>query len=199
MPTYPTEADLLNAHADPSWIDDFYLRSDPFAFRQTSFRPVVSLITKEFDVDANGVFCIGSGAVGLSLNPEKVTGNALKRYDDASDLDLAVISEVHFETAWRDLRRAAAPSVTPLDELVATNLRHQKKRFFDGAILADRLLPVLSFGPAWIQSLNRLSELIALSLQRNVDVHMWVYRDYWSLQTYVLGGIVGCRAKVRNA
>ena len=88
----------------------------------------------------------------------------MKPFGPDSDLDLAIVSEVHFETAWRDLRKAAQPTALRVDQSLTENLDHQRKRFFDGAILANHLLPALSFGPQWTGAMVRVEEKIALAL-----------------------------------
>jgi hypothetical protein len=92
--TYPTQADVLTAKPLLDWIDENFLRPDPFAFRDVSFRPVVALIRRELDVEPNGIYCVGSGAVGYSMSPKKVRPTGLKPFDESSDLDLAIISEM---------------------------------------------------------------------------------------------------------
>jgi hypothetical protein len=194
---YPTQSDVLAADPVLSWIDRCFLRHDPFAFQGHDFTEIVQLVTETLDVDANGIFCIGSGAVGLSLSPGKVSGTDLKPFDDASDLDIAIISEVHFETAWRDLRRAGQPTtLSEMERGFKDALAWQKKRFFDGAIVAHKVLPYLSFGAEWAASLVRLSERTASLLDREVVVNVWIFRDYWSLRNYVARGLVECRKKV---
>ena len=192
---YPTQGELLGADPVPEWLDEHFLRQDPFAFRRTGFRRVVRLVSTQLDVDANGVYCIGSGAVGLSLSPRKIVDDNLKPFDDESDIDLAVISDFHFETAWRDLRQATQ-SILPVSQIAETvreNIAWQRKKLFDGAILAHKLLPELSFGGQWLPAMTRVSEAVVTMLDREVDINMWIYRDYWSLRNYVADGLVRCR------
>jgi hypothetical protein len=193
--TYPEQQELLQADPLLEWIDDHFLRLDPYAFRESSFRQVISLVSKELGVDANGVFVIGSGAIGLSLNPSNAEDGILRAFDDKSDLDLAVISEMHFEAAWRDLRHATQPifAETQIDERIRENLNWQKKRLFEGAIVAHRLLPTLSFGNDWNLSLIRVGNVVAQMLNIERQLNLWIYRDYWSLRNYVAKSIVRCR------
>jgi hypothetical protein len=194
---YPTQEEFLVADPLLGWIDEQFLRPDPFAFQGVAFRDIVQGIAGSLGVDPNGIFIVGSGAVGLSFNPENVVDGALGQYGEDSDLDLAVISEVHFETGWRDLRRAAQPTLDEMDSLVRENLAWQKKRFFDGTLLANRLLPALSFGPEWATALVRVAESIAVALDREVEkLDLWIYRDYWSLRNYVASGMVRCRERI---
>lgn len=193
--TYPSEDDILRVKVVLPWIDDHFLRNDPYAFKDVpdGFRSTAALIAKELDIDRNGIFCIGSGAVGLSLNPAKMSDGSLKEYNNKSDLDLAVISEIYFETAWRDLRQAVQPTIDYMDTIVQQNIQWQKKKFFDGAILANQLLPALSFGSVWATALVRIQEHICRLFDREVSLGLWIYRDYWSLRNYVSDGLVKCR------
>lgn len=198
MSSYPVQKDLLNADPLLPWLDEHFLRSDPFAFEGSSFKKLALAISENFDVDPNGVFCIGSGAIGLSLNPAKASDTALKSFDKESDLDIAIISSFHFEEAWRNLRTASQPTVGRLSEDFKKDLAWQKKRFFDGAILTHKLLPYLSYSTQWTLARVRLEEYIAKLFDRNVDVNFWVYRDYWSVRNYVAEGAMKCKRKVQS-
>jgi hypothetical protein len=190
---YPPQSEMLSADPLLPWIDEHFLRNDPYAFKDVGFRSVRSLVSHELNVDANGIFCIGSGAVGLSVNPGKVIDGDLKTFNETSDIDLALISEVHFETAWRDLRRATQPTIEVIDERLTKALEWQRKRLFDGAIVATKVLPFLSFGAEWTTALIRVEEHVARLLQREVSLGYWIYRDYWSLRNYVATGVVKAR------
>ncbi len=82
---YPTQDDVLRADPLLDWIDSEFLRPDPFAFPDNCFRSVIELVTKDLEVDPNGIFCIGSGAIGLSMNPSKIEASKLKVFGDGSE------------------------------------------------------------------------------------------------------------------
>jgi hypothetical protein len=136
---------------------------------------------------------VGSGAIGLSLNPNKMIANELKTFDDKSDLDIALISDPQFDMAWRDLRELAHPALNELEAGFQKSIEWQKKRFFDGAILTNKLLPYLKFGPEWMGASARLSELVSREFSREIDINFWIYRDYWSLRSYVANSILKCK------
>jgi len=193
---YPDQEELLAVPEENllDWIDAEYLRHDPYAFEGHDFRKVARSAAGLLDVDPNGIYCLGSGAVGLSLNPAKIQADgSLKRFDSESDLDLAVISSHYFDLAWRDLRRASQPTLNALDKDFRDRLSHQRKRLFDGAVLADKVMPMLTFRESWHRALGQLSQQIAITLDRNVPVHVWIYRDYWGVRNYVSEGILKCR------
>jgi hypothetical protein len=80
-----------------------------------------------------------------------------------------------------------------MDSLVKRNIDWQKKRFFDGAIIATHLVPALSFAEKWQPAIVRAEEHISLLLERETSLGLWLYRDYWSLRNYVSEGIMKCR------
>ena len=89
---YPTQDDVMQADPLLEWIDTEFLRPDPFAFACKGFKSIVSLITREFKVDPNGVYCIGSGAIGLSMNPVKIMEKGLKPFGADSDVNIHVLA-----------------------------------------------------------------------------------------------------------
>ncbi|MBT1620002.1 hypothetical protein KK090_12120 [Curtobacterium flaccumfaciens pv. poinsettiae] len=193
---YPDQAEIVSADPLFDWIDRRFLRADPFAFgNEENFRQFALACSSSFGVDPNGVFCTGSGAIGLSLNPEKVADGQLKEFSETSDLDIALISEVHFESAWRNLREKSHPALVPEAEpSLRDALEAQRVRFFDGAILANRLAPYLEFGADWLTKNVQIEESAAIALNREVSVHYWIYRDYWSVRSYVANSILECRS-----
>lgn len=195
MAAYPSEQDALSAAPLIEWIDRHFLRHDPFAFPSSdAFLEFRLSATRALDVEAYGVFCIGSGAIGLSLNPRKMDGGKLKVWDELSDLDVAVVSRTHFDQAWKDISHVAQPwTQHEMQELVVSNLRWQRKRLFDGAILAKVLMPALSFGPIWLPALTRLNQFYVELTGREREMNIWIYRDYWSLRNYVAVGLDRCQ------
>ncbi len=195
--SYPTQDELIGADPVFEWVDRYFIRRDPFAFQRADFGEFIFTCSSAFGIDPNGVILTGSGAVGLSLNPDKILEGSLKQFGPDSDLDVALISEVHFERAWRNLREQAHPAlVNEMEGDLNRSLTLQKRRFFDGAILTNRLLPYLDFGVDWQGSHVRVAEAAARALDREVDVNYWVFRDYWSVRSYVANGIITCRRKL---
>lgn len=196
---YLEEAELLSAEDPPTWIDHHFLRQDPFAFHSgsLSFHDAACALALSLDVERNGIFCIGSGAIGLSINPQKISDGHLKHYDADSDLDMAIISSRHFELAWRELLLATQPHLQEVPEEVEKHLNWQRKRLFDGAILSNKLLGSFSFGTKWQGAIDSFSGRLEDALDRNVKAEFWIYRDYWSLRNYVARGVVACQNTLR--
>lgn len=202
MLSYPSPTELLAVENLPEWIDRHFLRADPYAFSRlgrNNFPDFVQQCAGELDIDPNGVYCIGSGAIGLSFNPKKMTGVNLKKFDRGSDLDIAIISPYHFETAWRDLRIAAHPAYSNPSATLQSKIGHQRNRMFDGAIVANKLMSNLTFGRTWGLARTRMQLEWQDKLEIQGKINMWVYRDYWSVRSYVAEGIQKCREKMRVA
>ncbi|NEA37473.1 hypothetical protein [Streptomyces sp. SID13031] len=175
---------------------------DPYAFDSPAgnlFPEFVHDAAQGFGVDPNGIYCIGSGAIGLSCNPNNVQEGHLKAFGAGSDLDVAVISQFHFDQAWRDLRVLAHTAYTPpSSKKLRQKLDHQRSRLFDGAIVANKLMDRLTFGPHWSPHRIRLQlewrDRLALSSKMN----LWIYRDYWSVRSYVAEGMQKCVERLRS-
>lgn len=73
--TYPTQEELLAAEPTLEWLDEHFLRTDPYAFGP-EFRVITKAVARGLRVEPNGIYCIGSGAIGLSLSPHKVQETA---------------------------------------------------------------------------------------------------------------------------
>lgn len=204
MSDYPDQEAVFRGHSAPTWVDRHVLRSDPAAFEvpdENLFHRFVQECSTSLDVDPNGVYCIGSGAIGLSFNPNKVVNDELKPFDKSSDLDIAIISPFYFERAWRDLRVAASSyHGDPPSNRLYKKIQHQRVRMFDGAIVANELMSHLSFGSEWVTANQRLQYDWADRLNRDrLSINWWIYRDYWSVRNYVTEGIAKCISKIGNS
>lgn len=135
---YPTQSDLLDAQDTFDFLDEYLLCQDSFAFEGTGFGRFVRSFVESPGLDPNAVYCIGSRAVGWSLNPKNITDGQLKSFETDSDLDIALISETHFEAAWRDLRSKGHPVISEREQELLRHLDWQKKRFFEGQELRAR-------------------------------------------------------------
>lgn len=191
---YPDQSTLLTSGDVETLIDEHILRQDPFVFANLAFAKIQTKIARELRVERNGVFVVGSGSIGLSLNPAKISNRLLKVFDpQSSDIDLAIVSAWHFDEGWRSLREQSSNYLPTRDSSLDDELKHQRKRFFDGVILANKLLGYLPFNADWNPALIRIRQDIALAISSDLDVNVWIYRDYWSLRNYTAEGIRKCR------
>jgi hypothetical protein len=134
-------------------------------------------LARLLEVDAYDIVLTGSAALGYSLNPWK----NYKSFDDASDIDCGVISQYHFDLAWRYLRQLRPSWLSlPTASKRAIEL-HRKNYVFSGTIATDSILSLLPFGTAWRSALDEMSRTTPTTGR---DVRLRIYKDYDSLRSY---------------
>jgi hypothetical protein len=134
------------------------------------------------EVDPYEMVLTGSGAIGYSLSPYK----NYRKYHDKSDIDVAVISSHHFETAWRYLRQSRTRWLSISRQAKIAIEEHRKNYVFTGTIATDSFLALLPFGKRWQ---NGLDEMGTHAPTVGRDVKLRIYRDYDALRYYHMTGI----------
>lgn len=109
------------------------------------FRQWRAVLSGKLGVDPCDIVITGSAAAGFSLNPDK----NLSLFDADSDIDIAVISPFHFDTAWRVLRETRSSQVSETDWGYVQE--HKKYYIFEGCIALDRILHLMPFAAAWMR------------------------------------------------
>jgi hypothetical protein len=143
-------------------------------------------LARLLEVDAYDIVLTGSAAVGYSLNPSK----NYKSFDELSDIDCGVISQYHFDLAWRYLRQLR-PSWLSLPSASKRAIgMHQRNYVFSGTIATDFILSLLPFGSAWQNALGEMSRT-APTIGR--DVKLRIYKDYDALRHYQARNIESLR------
>lgn len=97
------------------------------------------------EIDPYDIVMTGSAALGFSLNPSK----NFKPFDETSDFDCGIISEYHFNIAWRHLRQTQIKWLTYGKKLKTALNTHRSEYIFDGTIATDRIMGILPFGQDW--------------------------------------------------
>jgi hypothetical protein len=132
--------------------------------------------------DPYDVVLTGSAAIGFSLNPKK----GYKPFDSSSDIDCGVVSQHHFELAWRYLRQLRPSWLSLPPESKRAISAHQKTYVFAGTIATDSILALLPFGAEWQKVLDKMARRPPTV---NRDIRIRIYRDYDSLRHYQARGI----------
>ena len=93
---------LLLEELPEQFIEDQLFDRVPCVFGddRTGFIKWKRELGKRIDVDPACIAIVGSGATGFSMNPNK----QFKPFDKQSDVDVAIISSLHFSIGWRYLR-----------------------------------------------------------------------------------------------
>ena len=175
--------ELLNR--DPrDFVSHHIFEPIPFAFGNQFEKWIdwKTRLAEGISVDPYDVVLTGSAAIGYSLNPKK----NYKPFDATSDIDCGVISQYHFEVAWRYLRqlRPAWLSLPPESKRAITF--HRTSYVFNGTIATDSILGLLPFGAEWQKALDSMATLDP-TIGREVKLR--IYRDYESLRHYQAMGI----------
>ena len=143
-------------------------------------------LSERIDVDPACITLVGSAATGFSLNPNK----NFKPFDEASDIDVAVISQHHFTIGWRYLRTNSARRHRV--DVATRNAwdEHVSNYIYWGTLATDRLLGVLPFGREWLAAITHISS-VSPTLGRPVNLR--IYSDYEALRSYQVHGAKNLR------
>lgn len=126
------------------------------------------------DVDPRNVIVVGSAAHGFSIT----SGSA---FGPESDVDVAVISEPHFNQAWSFMRHAKI-GLLKATQFQKEHLRdHAATSVYHGCVATDFILPLMPFGGVW----QRGASALAQSLPGGVrQINFRLYRDVEALRSY---------------
>lgn len=139
-------------------------------------------------VDPSCILILGSGAFGISLNPNK----NFKAFGPHSDIDVAIISEYHFTIAWRSLRSLGSKR-HGLSQAAKQSLRdHVTRLIYWGTIATDQILPYLPFGKEWSAALLKMSEI---QPTKGRTIKARVYKDFESLRAYHVNNLKDIRTQ----
>ncbi|MEQ3724350.1 hypothetical protein [Alcanivorax sp.] len=145
-------------------------------------------LAQRIEVDSSEIVVTGSGAFGVSLNPNK----NFREFNCRSDIDVAVISDYFFTSSWRYLRNLGS-GIHGLPQPAKQSVRdHVQKYIYWGTIATDKLLPYLPFGKKWLEALDDMSK-IAPTVGRDIKIR--VYKDFDSLRSYQVNNLKNLRAQ----
>lgn len=158
--------------------------SVPYVFGgdMVAFRGWKAQLSDKLEVDPHEVIFTGSACAGFSLSPHK----NLRPFGPASDIDIAIISEHHFSTAWHFLRGVdiALDPLTPAQKTAVT--QHRTRYIYWGCIATDRILPILPFATDWVPA---RSDMRAVAPTAGREINFRVYKDFRALRAYQLFGL----------
>lgn len=145
-------------------------------------------LAKGLDVDPSSLKITGSSAFGVSLNPNK----NYAFFDSHSDIDVAVVSEHHFNQAWRTLRHLGTEihRLPPPAKQSVTD--HVKKYIYWGTVATDRILFLFPFGKTWNKTFEELQQ-IEPTVGRTIKAR--IYKDFDSLRAYQVNNLKHLRTQ----
>ena len=134
------------------------------------------------EVDSSEILITGSGAFGISLNPNK----NFREFNDDSDIDVAIVSEFFFNSSWRYLRNLGA-DIHRLPQPAKQSVKdHVQKYIYWGTIATDRILPYLPFGKKWSEALDQMKKEPPT---KGREIKARIYKDFESLRAYQVNNL----------
>ncbi|WP_410604881.1 hypothetical protein [Amycolatopsis sp. lyj-90] len=192
-----TTKDLLRTIIQLSpetFINRHVLDRTPWIFEsRTKYAEWKFQLAYDLDVDPLPMSIVGSAGLGFSLSP----GKKFSEFHQDSDIDVAIISNRHFEEAWLQLR-----SLGPLDRLKPGSSEaevldwHRGRLIFDGAIATDKILGMLPFGAKWTRAFSRASNREPTTGR---EINGRIYRDCQSLREYQVNNLRRIRTNLISA
>jgi hypothetical protein len=182
-PSQPTRRDALIAQLSELSAEEFASRHvlDRVPWLFSDRRQYIDWKTNlaiELELDPYMLLVVGSACLGFSLSPFK----RFSEFGSRSDIDVAAVSERHFDEAWRWLRELGPDNLLERDELEQEMFKwHRRTLVFDGAIATERLLSRLPYGSTWMSALGHAANREP-TMGRKINVR--IYRDFESLRRY---------------
>lgn len=140
-------------------------------------------------IDPQAMVFTGSASCGFSLSPHK----NYREFNDDSDIDLAIVSELYFNIAWKTLRELGTKRFDLLPKQQNSLREHVDRLVYWGTIATDKLLGIFPFGKKWSE------ELIVMSQKNpteNRTINIRLYKDFDALTAYQITNLNNLRNKL---
>jgi hypothetical protein len=185
---HPVTRDVMISQLTELSADDFASRHlldrVPWLFsNRVQYIDWKTALALELELDPYMLLVVGSACLGFSMSPFK----RFAEFGDRSDIDVAAVSERHFDEAWRWLRDLGPERLLERDKLEREMFKwHRRNLVFDGAIATEKLLTRLPFGTKWMSALGAAANREP-TVGRSIKVR--IYRDFESLRRYHVSNI----------
>jgi hypothetical protein len=158
------------------WLMD---RKVPFIFNNDLRGYLIwkEKLSDAIEVDPCSIVFVGSSCTGISFNPRK----DFHPFDEESDIDLAIISNYHFEIAWRFFRNLRSKLFSYHPDVINSIIEHRLNYIYWGTIASDRLLWILPFADTWATALENQKKIPPIG---NREIHARIYKDFEALRSY---------------
>lgn len=191
--------DLANDRTDEQLVDLCLSDTDtPFVFdtEPNNWARFRQAISEALGIGPADIRVVGSGRFGFSLKP----GCNLRRFQDTSDIDLAITNEGAFDGLWDAILAAAYPrppiSIRPggwmekLRNELYTGWISPRKLAMDVRLFGNKALPVIEFRTRWFDTLKGASRH---AVRRHEDIQGRLYRTRRHLELYHLNSVASLR------
>lgn len=181
----------LSTMTPTNFVSRWLLERVPYVFGDSidNYLAWKHRLSDRLAVDPKAITLVGTAAVGTSLNPHK----NFKDFDADSDIDVAIVSQYHFNVLWRWMRGlGAAYHGLPPKARTAVD-QHRSKYVYWGTIATDKLLGHTPLATEWVPALDAMS---TVEPTKGREIKARLYADFDSLRAYHAQGIESLRQKL---
>ncbi len=146
-------------------------------------------LAKKLKIDGKAIIFTGSSGCGFSLNPLK----NYKDFNGESDIDIALISQLHFDIAWHYLRNLGSSRMGLTNKQKASVRDHVTRLIYWGTIGTDKILEILPFGKSWVLALEEMKNIAPIE-GRTINIR--IYKDFEALRAYQTNGFETLRTEL---
>jgi hypothetical protein len=178
--------------APRDFIDTWLFSCQPYAFSLYSddygmFRRELS---EKLRVHPSDITLVGSARLGFSMNPSKL----LAPFNEASDLDVVVVSSLIFDEAWCNLL-ALETSAKSGDAEEKRLFRKTRESFFDGYLRPDRV-PVASWlSKEWFP---KLAGPYKSQTAKRHATSAWLFKSWWHAEQFYANNIATIQRDIKK-
>lgn len=168
-----------------------YFEKIPFVFANNTehYRQWRRLLGQLLGVDPQEIVIVGSAAVGCSCNPHK----ALSPFDDASDIDVAIVSERYFSEAWHHLRTVDLALDVRTGAQRESIKDHRQRLIYWGCVATDKILALLPFAVKWMEARSKMAGAVP-TIGRLINFR--IYKDFAALRAYQMNCLQTLKTKL---
>lgn len=133
-------------------------------------------LSKYFDIPVKNIEIVGSAKLGISLSDMRYG----QKYNDASDIDLVLVSSELFDRAWHELLRLEN-QYHKLDTKDRSFLEESYDTVHRGFISPDRLPIKTPFYRYWWEIFSKLSNKKEYEYRK---IRGRLFKDWWFVEKY---------------
>lgn len=139
------------------------------------------IVSDSMNVSFNSIAMVGSGKVGYSLSPKKF----LKPFsidNNASDIDIAIISSELFNYFWKLFRKSYTVTQDKLYQYISRGI-------YRGYISDSDLIQVKNCRTEWVKYSSPAKKELQGKLYFQHEIHFRIYRDWNDMEEYHIQSI----------
>jgi len=158
-------------------VNSYILTSDPICFngKDSIIYELRKMLADHFDVHLKNIEIVGSGKLGISLNPSPARYG--KKFNKNSDIDLVIVSGELFDIAWHELVKKESSMFGREQEKITSCYENISK----GIISPDKLPNKMEFSKKWWSIFSSLSSIEKFEKRK---IRGRLFKDWWFVEKY---------------